>query len=757
MPFNLVQLAADTAGNAETLSSGQSLIWILLFPLIGMLIWGILGKRLRREMVGTLASVAIGLSFCFSLYYFFSLIRSGEPFKYEYYKWIISGEYFSIPFGLRFDHLSAVMALVVTGVSCVIHIYSIGYMRHDHAYWRFFCYLNLFVFFMLVLVLGDNLLMMFVGWEGVGLCSYLLIGFWYDDRNHPSETNAQGTGNSIAGKKAFITNRIGDFGFVLGIFFIFITFSLMNNLGSPELKTAYQGAVETLKDVETQKQVVPLKFEHLKALIENYPDGALPVAMLTLIGILLFVGATGKSAQIPLYVWLPDAMAGPTPVSALIHAATMVTAGVYMVARMSFLYVNAPTAMMVVAGIGALTAFFAATIGLAQNDIKKVLAYSTVSQLGYMFIAVGVGAYAFGIFHLMTHAFFKACLFLGSGVVIDFMHHKQDIRGYGGLRKYLPITHITWVISAYAIAGLPFLSGFYSKDAILEKAIEFAPHDMHWFGYLVFALGLGGAIMTAFYMTRVTAVTFWGTPRVPEEKIKTFEKPPGTMKAALVILAFLAIIGGYINVPSWWTGGKAQYFVSWVTNWTDDKDAAKHMHVFGSESHSDKQNLGGSEPGKKAELETATQSEAGGHGEHHMPWKLALLLTLISVGVAFAGVIAGIMKYGIKESKAVPPAEGEKLNPLHLMFKNKYWVDEAYEASLINPIHMMSKYFFWKFFDVMIVDGIVNGLAWLTLRVGSWVRRFQTGLIPIYALAIVLGLVGMLVYFFASGVLVIEF
>jgi NADH-quinone oxidoreductase subunit L len=745
MPFELLQLAsaASEASSVQALTPDKNLIWILLFPLIGMAIWGLVGKRLKRETVGTLASLAIALSFFFALYFFLRMFRGADPFGYTYYTWIATGKWFSVPFGLRFDHLSAIMVLVVTGVSTVIHIYSIGYMRNDHAYWRFFCYMNMFVFFMLMLCLGDNLLLMFVGWEGVGLCSYLLIGFWYDDRNHPPETNEKGTGNMIAGKKAFITNRIGDFGFVLGIFFIFVTFSLFANQES--LKDVYAGAA-------THFGVAP-----------GLAGGALPIGWLTLIGILLFVGAAGKSAQIPLYVWLPDAMAGPTPVSALIHAATMVTAGVYMVARMSFLYVEAPTAMMVVAGIGALTALFAATIGLAQNDIKKVLAYSTVSQLGYMFIAVGVGAYAFGIFHLMTHAFFKACLFLGSGAVIDFMHHKQDIRGYGGLRKYLPITHITWVIAAYAIAGLPFLSGFYSKDAILEKAFEFAPYGMHWFGYAVFGMGLAGAILTAFYMTRVTALTFWGTPRVPEEKLRTFKKPPGTMKAALVILAFFAIIAGYINIPAWWSSDHkgGQYFVTWVQRWTKDKVAEeRHFVQHGGAAHGEKAghdekagDEGAAHKGGQEEAAAKPASEATEAHEGMSLGMLAFLLTLLSVGVAVIGVVAGMAKYGVKKTGSVPPDEGAKLTPLHAMIKNKYWVDEIYEGTLVNPIYTGSKYVLWQGIDVCIIDAFVNGLAWFTLRIGAWVRRLQTGLIPVYVIFMVAGLVAMLIYFFANEIL----
>jgi NADH-quinone oxidoreductase subunit L len=450
-------------------------------------------------------------------------------------------------------------------------------------------------------------------------------------------------------------------------------------------------------------------------------------------------------------------MAGPTPVSALIHAATMVTAGVYMVARMSFIYVEAPTAMMVVAGIGAITAFFAATIGLAQNDIKKVLAYSTVSQLGYMFIAVGVGAYAFGIFHLMTHAFFKACLFLGSGAVIDFMHHKQDIRGYGGLRKYLPITHITWVIAAYAIAGLPFLSGFYSKDAILEKAFEFAPYGMHWFGYAIFGLGLGGAILTAFYMVRVTSLTFWGTPRIPEEKLATFEKPPGTMKAALVILAFMAIIAGYINIPAWWSGDHkgGQYFANWVQHWTKDKRATELYHGAPAthDNEAGKAKAGHETAGHETD-EAEKPHAVGQEAEHHgMSRMMALLLTIISVGVAIIGMIAGMAMYGVRKTKAVPPEDGVRLTPLHAMFKNKYWVDEVYENILINPIHAGSKYVLWKGIDVFIIDDFVNGLAWFTLRIGSLVRRLQTGLLPVYVLVMVAGLVAMLIYFFAYGIM----
>ncbi|NTU60156.1 MAG: NADH-quinone oxidoreductase subunit L, partial [Deltaproteobacteria bacterium] len=474
-------------------------IWLIpFFPMVGALINGLFGRRYGKSVGYTIACGSIFLSFLVTVGSFFAL-RGLPPearfYQLRVFEWISSGSA-SIDLGYLMDPLSCVMCLVVTGVGFLIHVYSIGYMHHDPGHNRFFTYLNLFCFAMLTLVLGSNYLVLFVGWEGVGLCSYLLIGFWFED-----------AAKAAAGMKAFIVNRIGDFGFLIGMFLIFQTFGTL--------------------DFRTVMAAAPLKL-------------ALGGTLVTAMTLSLFVGATGKSAQIPLYIWLPDAMAGPTPVSALIHAATMVTAGVYMIGRSNVLYSLAPATMATVATVGAVTALFAGTIGVAQNDIKKVLAYSTVSQLGYMFIAMGVGAYVAGIFHLMTHAFFKACLFLGSGSVIHAMHEEQDIRNMGGLRKYIPYTHWTFLIATVAIAGIPPLAGFFSKDEILWKA---------WSGgfKIQWLLGFLGAGITAFYMFRLVFLTFYGKERIdPHVKEKVHESP-FTMTVPLMVLAALSIVGGWLG------------------------------------------------------------------------------------------------------------------------------------------------------------------------------------------------------------------
>ena len=474
--------------------------FIVLFPLLGVVFNIFYGARLGRQSVNVVAPGVIFLSFLLSVSAFFQLPDGGALVD-NIFPWISSGT-FQVDFALRVDALSAMMILVITGVGFLIHWYSTGYMAHDEDVARYFAYLNLFTAAMLLLVLGDNLLLLFVGWEGVGLCSYLLIGFWYTDDEKAS-----------AGKKAFIVNRVGDAGFLLGLFLLFWS------LG--------EHGVWTLSFTEIQANA-----------------SVLSVGTVTTICLLLFIGATGKSAQIPLYVWLPDAMAGPTPVSALIHAATMVTAGIYMIARLHFLYSMSSTALGVIAVVGAATAFFAATIALVQTDIKKVLAYSTVSQLGYMFLGLGVGAYSAGVFHLMTHAFFKALLFLGAGSVIHGMSDEQDIRKMGGLWHRMPITYWTFGVACLAIAGFPFLSGFYSKDLILEEAYA-SQHG----SVLLWFIGTLGAGMTAFYMFRLLFVTFWGENRADHEVAHHIHESPSAMTTPLIILAFLSAIGGFFALP----------------------------------------------------------------------------------------------------------------------------------------------------------------------------------------------------------------
>ncbi len=475
-------------------------LWLIpLLPLLGFLLNGLFGRRLTKPVVNVIAIGSVALSFFYVLFVLAKLWPLNENFSEHYFTWIQSG-FLQVGFDMTVDRLTAVMLLIVTGVGLLIHIYAVGYMAHEEGYARFFSYFNLFMFFMLVLVLASNLLLLFVGWEGVGLCSYLLVGFYFKE-----------TWASNAANKAFIVNRIGDFGFLLGMLLTVVAFHTLD-------------------------------FGRIAAAMANMPAG-LTSGTITAIALLLFVGATGKSAQIPLYVWLPDAMAGPTPVSALIHAATMVTAGVYMVARMSFLYNHAPSAMEVVAVIGLLTAVMAATIGMTQNDIKKVFAYSTVSQLGYMFLGAGVGAYSASIFHVMTHAFFKALLFLGAGSVIHGLGGEQDLRNMGGLRKYMPITCITLAVASLAISGVPGFSGFFSKDAILSAAYTHAPW-MFWVGAIT-------AGITAFYVFRAFFLAFFGEYRGHHHP----HESPTSMTFPLIVLAVLAAGGGFIDIPKFLSPG----------------------------------------------------------------------------------------------------------------------------------------------------------------------------------------------------------
>ena len=496
-------------------------VWLIpLFPLIGFLINGLLGKKIKNEkVIGGIGAIAVFCSFIVSVSTFLKLIglpAAERSVNVKIFTWMTAGN-FNADIAFLIDPLSCLMLLVVTGIGTLIHIYSIGYMHGEEGFYRFFAYLNLFVFSMLLLVTGNNLMLMFVGWEGVGLCSYLLIGYYFHKKSAGD-----------AGKKAFVMNRVGDFGFLLGTFTLFWWFGQNHGIWT-------------------------IQFTELAKNANLLPTGG----VVTIITLCFFLGATGKSAQIPLYTWLPDAMEGPTPVSALIHAATMVTAGVYMIGRMSYLFIRSPETMMTIAVIGACTAFFAATIGTAQNDIKRVLAYSTVSQLGYMFIAMGVGAFTAGIFHLMTHAFFKACLFLGSGAVIHSMHHAlhhvhshddaQDMRNMGGLAKYMPATYGTFLIATIAIAGIPGFSGFFSKDEILWQAFSNPLHG--GVNMLIWGLGACAALLTAFYMFRLVFMTFHGTCRIKPGAEKALHESPFVIVFPLVVLAILSIVGGYIGLP----------------------------------------------------------------------------------------------------------------------------------------------------------------------------------------------------------------
>jgi NADH-quinone oxidoreductase subunit L len=592
-----------------------------------------------------------------------------------YFTWIAAGK-IVINASLQLDPLSAVMIAFVTFVGFLIHVYSVGYMHEetDAGYARYFAYLNLFMFSMLTLVLGSNLPVLFVGWEGVGLCSYLLIGYYYEK-----------DWCAAAGKKAFIVNRIGDFGFLLAIFACLATF------GTAE----FRGMFDSLAGAHHGEYA----------------------AAATLIGLLLFVGAIGKSAQIPLYVWLPDAMAGPTPVSALIHAATMVTAGVYMVARCNPFYVASHTAMLVVAIVGASTAIFAATIGLVQNDIKKVLAYSTVSQLGYMFLGAGVGAFIAAIFHVVTHAFFKACLFLGSGSVIHACGGEQDMRQMGGLKRHMPVTRWTFWIATVAIAGIPPLAGFVSKDAILAKAFEAGYTDLHGFGtvyFVLWALALGGAALTAFYMFRAVYMTFEGSFRGGEEAEHHLHESPWTMTLPLVVLAALSVIGGVL------IGFPGQLFklhdTSLINGFMAPIVAATAEHGHGAEN-----------------------------GGHALGFELEWGLVALSVAVAFAGILVARRFYRGAGAYSIPHRLAARFSFIHKLLLNKYWIDELYDAVVVRPIHALCM-FSWKVVDVVIIDTlIVNGSAFATELTGDFLRFVQTGNVRNYALSVALGILFLVV------------
>jgi NADH-quinone oxidoreductase subunit L len=607
--------------------------WIVFLPLIGAIVNGLAGAKIQKTWgkgaISFLACAPVVLAFALALFAFFTLAGL-EPEKRflidNLFPWIHLGS-LKVDMAFLVDPLSAVMILVVTGVGGLIHIYATGYMHDDNGFWRFFAYLNLFMAAMLTLVLGDSLLLLFVGWEGVGLCSYALIGFWYTDH-----------ANARAGNKAFIVNRVGDFGFVLGMFLLFWSLDAQGH-GTLTIREMVKWA-PTIKDM----------------MLWGMP-------VVTLATLLLFVGATGKSAQIPLFVWLPDAMAGPTPVSALIHAATMVTAGVYMTARMNVFFSMAPATLNVIAVIGVATALVAATIALTQNDIKKVLAYSTVSQLGYMFIGVGIGGYAAAIFHLMTHAFFKACLFLGSGSVIHAMHHEQDMRKMGGLKKFMPVTYWTFFISVLAIAGFPPLAGFFSKDEILWLAFS-GHHEIIWF------LALCGAGMTAFYMFRQLFMVFFGSCRADHHTQERLHESPSVMTLPLVVLAAGAVVAGWIGLPAVFGGSQ---FAHWL------------------------------EP-------------VIAHGEHHGSEAVELTLMACSVAVATGGVFLAFLMYyrgALSTERFVHFAGGF----FYRLFDRKWYVDEIYQVVFVNGTLLLAR--IGALFDQYIVDGIVNGSAALT-RFVSW-------------------------------------
>lgn len=650
------------------------LAWIIFAPLIGALINGLIfasgfwkkvlrgDEHTEKRLVSIVGCGVILISAIISSLMFFKLWPLDPPERQitqELFIWIPSGE-FRVSFAFLFDSLSCVMALVVTWVSFLIHIYSIGYMHEDHSYARYFTYLNLFVFFMLILVLGNSFPLMFVGWEGVGLASYLLIGFWYDDPE-----------KAYAGRKAFIVNRIGDFGFILGIFLIFFVF------GSASYGEVFK-----------------------KALDPGFMSG-IPTAAITVIALLLFVGAVGKSAQFPLYVWLPDAMAGPTPVSALIHAATMVTAGVYMVARCNVFYSASPTAQMVVVGIAAFTAFLAATIALTQNDIKKALAYSTVSQLGYMFMGVGCGAYAAGMFHLVTHAFFKALLFLGSGSVIHALSGEQDISKMGGLRKFLPVTSLTFLLGTLAISGIPPLSGFFSKDEILGSLYER--------GFMVaWAVGLITAVLTAFYMMRLYLLTFEGEARAQREIRHHIHESPSSMTVPLIILAVLSVIGGYMGLPE---------FMGKVIGVHDSNMFEKFL---------------------ASSVLVEEIKHLGDHAFGH--WTLVVF----SIIAAFLGIILAFYVYVINPSIPGSLAKSPAISFLYRGSYAKWFVDEIYHVLFVRTFVSLST--IAALFDVKVIDGAVNGIATGIREVAAILRNAQTGILRFYAALMAIGAMAILIY-----------
>jgi NADH-quinone oxidoreductase subunit L len=659
---------------------------IVLLPLCGAAINFLAGawlqKTFGKQAISLVGCGVVILAFILAMRGFFAMLGLPPESRFmldDLWRWFdVGGLNLDIAFWL--DPLSMIMTLIITGIGGLIHIYSTGYMHDDEGYWRFFGWLNLFTFAMLVLVLGDNLWLMFVGWEGVGLCSFALIGFWY-----------KVLANTTAGNKAFIVNRVGDLAFVIALFSLF---AALGSIGHPTLVTR-----------EVAKYA-PM----LQGMTINFAGFRWEHQVVGFVTLLMFIGATGKSAQIPLYVWLPDAMAGPTPVSALIHAATMVTAGVYMVARLNFLFSMSPFTLGVIAVIGAMTALFAATIGIAQNDIKKVLAYSTVSQLGYMFAALGVGAYTAGVFHLMTHAFFKACLFLGSGSVIHAMGGEQDMRKMGGLSRKLPITFVTFLAATLAIAGVPPFAGFMSKDEIIWQAISHG-HPAVW------ALLLLGAGITVFYMWRQVCMTFFGEFRGTHEQEYHLHESPPSMAYVLIVLGVLSVVGGVVKIPE---------FISTYKPFEEFLDP-----IFSSE--------------------VTRQVTSSGIHSHSMEFGFAVI-TFITV------VVGGLLADLMYRQRRIDPARISQMfgGVVYDLVLNKYYVDEIYDVAIVQPYLYATRAFAW--FDTNIIDGVVNStasiiifLAWmsglfdkyivdglvnfasnLTLDVGGRLRRLQTGSINGY-------------------------
>ncbi len=619
---------------------------IVLLPLAGFLLNGLIGPRAGKTFVSLVGCGLPVLAFAAAVRCFLQLQGGdGAALLETAYTWaVVGGTSFDI--GFYFDRLSAVMTLIVTGVGSLIHVYSTGYMKDDASYARYFAYLNLFLFFMLLLVLGRSLLVTFVGWEGVGLASYLLIGFWFEDPE-----------KAAAGKKAFITNRVGDAGFLLGMFLLY---HVLGTLDMDSINAAFNAPV-------------------------------MPAVSASLVGVLLFIGAMGKSAQIPLHVWLPDAMAGPTPVSALIHAATMVTAGVYLVARLNGIYAHAPEASQLIAVIGAATAFFAATVAITQTDIKKVLAYSTLSQLGFMFVALGVGAYGVAVFHLYTHAFFKACLFLGAGSVIHAMSGEQDIRRMGGLARKIPVTFVTFAVATAAIAGIPPLAGFFSKDEILWFAFssETGGSTLLW---LVMCFT---ALMTAFYMFRLLWVTFLTPSRMTHEAEHHVHESPLSMTGVLVVLAILSAVGGFISIP---------HFLEPLLPMARAQESLEHYE------------------------------------------KPLIVLSVVLAALGLAGAV-----YVYRGGLARADTLAARFPRLHRLLSGKYYVDELYEAVLYRPLHWISDRIFLGVGDRFLIDGSLNGLAALAQRAAGRLSRVETGNLQFYVVLAVIGVVACLGWVLGHG------
>lgn len=715
----------------------NNLLSIIIFaPLAGAAINWLIGRRVRNErLIGLVACGAVAISTIVSFYLAFKsngALRSEVPVFDHIWTWLQVGR-FHADFALAMDRLSGTYSLFVTFVGLLIHIFAVGYMHGDAGFYRFFAFLNLFMFSMLTLVLADNMVLMFVGWEGVGLCSYLLIGYYFDRKEAGD-----------AAKKAFITNRVGDWGFVLGIMLTFMitgSVSFFSHAGPG-------GVVESALEVIARGQVDPFTW------------GAIIAGGATSIAVLLFIGAAGKSAQIPLYVWLPDAMAGPTPVSALIHAATMVTAGVYMIVRCSAIFTHAPTAMFIVAIIGAATALFAATIGLAQNDIKKVLAYSTISQLGYMFLACGVGAFAAAIFHVITHAFFKALLFLGSGSVIHGMHHEQDMRRMGGLRKYMPITFATMITGWLAICGVPFFAGFFSKDEILWRTWSASTFSLPSpvFSKILWGIGALTALLTAVYMTRMMVMTFWGEERFREAHLDSSDdsshahhghsapephESPWLMTVPLIVLAVLSTVGGFIGVPYALSSIFTDRDINVIEHTLEPVIAHQPVEAHQSPAKMELTSPPPQETDSASPIHPLPETTAASGAAHttHSAEDILYerILMAVSVLVALAGMGIGWTVFRKRPLLELPS-----------ILENKYYGDEVYDATIIRPIEVVSREGFWKIFDIGVIDGFLHSIGEAVVEAGRLGRYLQAGFVRGYAAIILTGaliLIGLFVYY----------